>query len=517
MHALHDPSRPRREQHQTFEEALYQNLRAAPWWAASAALHVAVGLLCAALAGAPPEKALGVERIQAGMVTPPEPPPEEPPPENPPPPPPDAPPEVDESIIPLPNQHGVDTPEYSDTEAEGDPSDDPTAGRFDGPGMNDSIGVGSNAGGGGDPFGGGRKRRTRGTGVPAPFEDNVDRGLRWLAAHQSPDGRWDCDGYHARCQGSRCEGAGGPLHDVGVSGLSLLAFLGHGETHRSVKHGATVRAGLRYLKGTQDPEGCFGGRTGNHWIYDHCIGALAMAEAYGMTNSPLFKTSAQNGIDLVHRAQNPYMAWRYGLRPQDNDTSVTGWAVMALKSAQMSGLAVDPAAFDGVRTWLDKVTEPDYGRAGYTARGNGPARPQELLDRFPADKSESMTAVAVLSRIFSGANEGDPMVRKGADLCAKSPPLWDVAAGTIDYYYWYYGTLAMFQVGGQDWERWRAQLKPAVADTQYAKVGECREGSWDGADPWAAEGGRVYATAINTLTLEVYYRYDRVFGARRDR
>ena len=32
-------------------------------------------------------------------------------------------------------------------------------------------------------------------------------------------------------------------------------------------------------------------------------------------------------------------------------------------------------------------------------------------------------------------------------------------------------------------------------------------------DRWAYAGGRVYGTAINVLTLEVYYRYASVFGS----
>jgi len=30
-----------------------------------------------------------------------------------------------------------------------------------------------------------------------------------------------------------------------------------------------------------------------------------------------------------------------------------------------------------------------------------------------------------------------------------------------------------------------------------------------------AAGGRVYATALNCLSMEVYYRYPRVFGTKR--
>jgi hypothetical protein len=513
MHPLHAAPRPRGGHAVSFEEALYERLRAAPWWVASAAAHGILALVLAAFAGAPPEVARGVERLALSRVE------DLPPPEDPPPPPPEILPPPDappvETEIPLPEQDGVVTPEFSEVEAEGNPTDDRTAGPFEGEGVNTGIGIGGDAVGGGAPGGLGGRRKTKGTGVGRPFDNSVERGLDWLARHQSPDGRWDCDGFHARCRGSRCEGPGGPMHDVGVSGLALLAFLGYGETHRTEKHGATVRDGLRYLRGVQDAEGCFGPRTSQHWIYDHSIATLAMAEAFAMTGSPLFRGPAQNAVDLVHKAQNPYMAWRYGVRPQDNDTSVTGWAVMALKSAQMAGLRVDPAALEGARTWMDKVTEPEYGRAGYTARGNGPARPQNLMDRFPSDKSESMTAVAVLCRIFAGAAEGDAMVRKGAELCARTPPLHDAAAGTIDYYYWYYGTLAMFQVGGEPWKRWSDHLKPAVIDTQKVVAGDCRFGSWDAVDPWASDGGRVYSTAVNTMTLQIHYRYDRVFGARR--
>ena len=35
----------------------------------------------------------------------------------------------------------------------------------------------------------------------------------------------------------------------------------------------------------------------------------------------------------------------------------------------------------------------------------------------------------------------------------------------------------------------------------------CPRGSWDPDGRWGHEGGRIYATALAVLTLEVYYRY----------
>jgi Ca-activated chloride channel family protein len=383
---------------------------------------------------------------------------------------------------------------------------------FEGPGTNSDIGIGGGTGG----MFGGRRGGHRGLMLEggAATESSVEAGLEWLRNHQSPGGYWDGDGFEAMCRTNRCGGPGGPLFDPGLTGLSLLAFLGCGETHKTPRYGAVVRNGLKYLKGIQDAEGCFGGRTSGHFTYNHALATLSMAEAYGLTQSPLFKTSAQNGVNFILQSRNPYLAWRYGVRPQDNDTSVTGWMVMALKSARGAGLDVDPAAFEGAREWMNKVTEPEYGRAGYTARGNGPARPGELMDRFPPDRSESTTAVAVLTRILCGADREDAYVRMGSDLCLKSPPRWDEAAGTIDYYYWYFGTLAMFQVGGERWRAWNESMKSAIVDHQRTDRADDRYGSWDPVDPWARDGGRIYSTAVCTMCLEVYYRYARVCGAR---
>jgi len=39
------------------------------------------------------------------------------------------------------------------------------------------------------------------------------------------------------------------------------------------------------------------------------------------------------------------------------------------------------------------------------------------------------------------------------------------------------------------------------------------EGSWEPEDPWARDPGRVYATAINAVTPETYYRDGSAFRA----
>jgi hypothetical protein len=79
-------------------------------------------------------------------------------------------------------------------------------------------------------------------------------------------------------------------------------------------------------------------------------------------------------------------------------------------------------------------------------------------------------------------------------------------------YAWYYGTYAAFQIGGTTWKAWRGALGEAVVKSQ--RTDGDASGSWDPVGPWGYVGGRVYATAMQTLTLEVYYRYAPLLGGR---
>ena len=145
-------------------------------------------------------------------------------------------------------------------------------------------------------------------------------------------------------------------------------------------------------------------------------------------------------------------------------------------------------------------------------KGDTGARLAEAMGKF--QPTEAMTAAAVISRIFILGSKATnrPEILGGGNLLKQNPPKWDVKGGTIDMYYWYYGALAMFQLGGEYWKTWEPALRDALVATQHTEG--CEKGSWDPAGVWGGAGGRVYATAINTLTLEVYYRYSRILRDR---
>jgi hypothetical protein len=396
------------------------------------------------------------------------------------------------------------------------------------PGSNESLGVGGGGGGSGrhgGPFGGRDPLKPRPRGATRGTEGAVLAALKWLARHQGSEGGWGSETFQRQCSGGSCGGAGDSSYDTGVTSLALLAFLGGGYTplsknefpdpvdpQRTLRFGDTVKRGLQWLRMHQDPEGCVGER-GTKYMYNHAVAALCLSEAYGMTASQPLHEPAQKAIDFLVAAQNPGKGWRYSAQCGDNDTSVSGWAIMALKSAELSELTFPKkTAFDGALNWLNEVTTTNgYYRTGYISREDGkvyvPGK-NETWDDHPA-----LSAVSVMSRIFIQKDKNVPGLT-AVTLLASDLPAWKPSK--VDFYYWYYASLALFQYDGPDgamWKKWNEPMVNAIVPHQKGKVDGCRLGSWDPQDDrWGFEGGRVYAAAINALTLEVYYRYENVFG-----
>ncbi len=410
------------------------------------------------------------------------------------------------------NDETEDNEEFQ--KAERDSKDFTSDKPFKGQGHYDAIGAGA---GGGSRYGwrfGGRPNTVGRGGGDKGTEEAVLAALKWLARHQNADGSWSVKAYTRQCTQACAPNPGNEEFDAGVTGLSLLAFLGAGYTHFSrdvhdgIRFGDVVRKSLQWMMSHQDPEGCIGRRDINKYMYNHIICAMALSEAYGLTGSNLFKDQAQKGIDFIIAAQNPGKGWRYSAKCGDSDSSVTGWAVMALKSAELSGLSIPKTAYDGARAWYEEVTE-DTGRAVYIKYIG-----RRIVPGFNEDfeHHETMTAISVLSRILIDRNKGDARLAGGCDLLLKDRPKWD--GNSIDFYYWYFGSLAMFQFdgpAGPKWKAWNQNVKDALVGNQNAPASGCKAGSWEPVDRWSPEGGRVYATAINALTLEVYYRYPIVF------
>jgi hypothetical protein len=381
------------------------------------------------------------------------------------------------------------------------------------PSFGGPVGVGPATGG---PYIG-RTGRGKGTGGGGGHgvQPAVDAALRWLAGHQDEDGKWDCDQFmkHDDPALAVCDGPGNGVHDVGVTGLALLAFLGDGSTMRTGPYREQVKRAVLWLRDQQDPAtGRFGAAAAHDFLYDHAIAAYAMCEAFGLSGYSLLRAPAQRGLDYLAAHRNPYGVWRYQPRDGDGDTSVTGWCVMALAAGKHFGLLVDDAALKNAAVFLDAVTEPS-GRHGYTTAGQRSSRkPGEHGVRFPAERSEALTAVGLFARFFLGQDpKRTPAMQKAADLLLQQPPTWDEPGGRVDHYAWYYASYALFQMGGSHWRAWQKRLEPTLLQAQRRDPKQRNlHGSWDPACAWGDDGGRVYSTAILALCLQANYRYSRL-------
>ena len=333
-----------------------------------------------------------------------------------------------------------------------------------------------------------RAKLAESEGGNAASEKAVEEGLRWLAKHQEKSGAWSLNAFS---QVDDCDGQCGNQglnSDVGGTGFGLLPFLGAGYTHRNGKYKNTVQKGLDWLIADQTKEGTFQNCLAGT-LYAHGVASIALCEAYAMTKDPKLKAPAQRAIDYIVMAQHQGGGWRYG-PGQAGDTSVTGWQVIALRSAQQGGLKIPRSVFTKVSVYLDSV-QTDKAGSGYRYMPG-------------ARITDAMIAEGLLCRIYTSSKLRRGELRAGVEYLQEHLPS---IGGEL--YYDYYATQVLHHYGGEPWDEWNHVMRDLLIEAQ-ATEGHAR-GSWAPQGGHDSSGGRVYATSLALLTLEVYYRHKRAF------
>jgi hypothetical protein len=351
-------------------------------------------------------------------------------------------------------------------------------------------------------------------------EEAIEYGLEFLARIQLPDGSWSFTNFK---QGYEGAGRGSINSDTAATGLVLMAFLGAGYDHFDARYETVVRKGLDYLLTNQKESGelyvardKFANETTR--FYSHGIASIALCEAYGLTSDTKLREPAQRALDFLIREQaKPRGGWRYS-RVSDrkekypkeddkkrdaraeSDISVTGWAMMALKSGKISQLKVPDEAFERIEVFLSKAqVSPQDGS-------------QYIYNPFSLERrgtNPTVTSVGLLMRRYLGWNRKNKDLVRGADyLMANLPAVGTPDNPKRDTYYWYYATQVMRHMEGEHWRTWKERLMPMLRESQITE-GKFA-GSWSPTSPvpdkWARHGGRIYVTAMNLLSLEVDYR-----------
>ena len=333
----------------------------------------------------------------------------------------------------------------------------------------------------------GKQAALRKYGGTGDSEQAVNSGLKWIASVQQKDtGAWSF-GQVGNA------GSAGSMNttDMGATALSLLCFLGAGHTHdQEGPYQLVVKRGLTYLfeNVVRDFNGAdFRGRAqGNSGMYVQGIATICICEASAMAPKDReLRKLAVEAVRFIERAQDPVGGgWRYQPR-EPGDTSVVGWQIMALQSAKSSRIRIDNDTMRDARQFLRSVSIDE---------GSGYAYMPNRLTEKP-----SMTAVGLLCRMYMGWNRDHPALVRGVNRLATIGP------SRTDIYYNYYAAQVMHHFGGEHWDRWNAEMRPLLVESQVKKGPGA--GSWDVTDPHGSGGGRIYQTALSILTLEVYYRH----------
>jgi len=309
----------------------------------------------------------------------------------------------------------------------------------------------------------------------------VALGLQWIARQQNGDGSWSFSN----------EKAG--------TALALMAFLGAGQTHQVGKYKDQVAHGVKFLLSQQQDDGNLG-RGGNNWImYTHGQGAIALCELFAMTGEESLREPAQRAIDFIVKAQYTDGGWRYDPNTPNaqGDTSVVGWQLMALVSARHAQLDVPDYTLNRIEDFLETVQRSTDETGQQAAVGSRYAYKRGDAATAP------MTAEALLCCQYLGWPDTHPAFRSAASYFVEQhPPRQD----HLEFYYWYYATQVLHHLGGPQWEAWNEQMREALVHTQQLEGADA--GSWHHrGGEGHNDAGPLYATALATCILEVYYRH----------
>jgi len=338
-----------------------------------------------------------------------------------------------------------------------------------------------------------RLKRLASQGGNEACEEAVLKGLRWLKQTQNADGSWERANSEA------------------MTGLALLAFLGHCETPLSEEFGDCVLKAITYLVdfSVKNKGYLTNNLAATGGVYEHAMATYALAEAYtfcskiGIDNIPNLKESVEKATNIIIAGQHPSGGWAYGYIQSggnNGDVSISGWQVQALKAANHTGIE-----FRDMRRCIDKALDylvtcqAEGGGFGYTAQ-----KKPNTGTHF------ALTGVGVLShQMWNKGNARE--ARNGLNYIKNNPGIaWtkEERKNTHgDIYAAYYECQAMMNAGGNDWLDYNKTFRDPILSNQASN------GTWPatqdahhglgGAGGWNLH----YRTCLCILMLEVYYRF----------
>jgi hypothetical protein len=184
--------------------------------------------------------------------------------------------------------------------------------------------------------------------------------------------------------------------------------------------------------------------------------------------------------------------------------SVSGWNLMALRSARLNGAPVPAGAVAKAIGFVNRCYNGGTGHIGPepSTWHNWPSFNYQAGTVLAPHNAHGPSAVGLFCRELCGYHDdeinrrcaGFVMGWAGQSLQGATSP----GRHSANEYITYYASNAMFQLGGRYWEQFAPMLYTHLIAHQRD------DGSWNA--PSAAQYGQVYSASIYVLSLTVSYR-----------
>ncbi len=311
-----------------------------------------------------------------------------------------------------------------------------------------------------------------------PVDRAIDKALAWLASQQDKTGAWHGD-HRQR-------------DSTAVTSLAVMAFLAKGHTPGVGPYGDRLSLAVDFILASQQKNGLLvHGHTGKGPMYNHNISTLMLSEVSGMVD-PARQAKVDRALGRalkvilaaqdVRKDRSHRGGWRYQHTSKDSDISVTGWAVMALRSARNNGAAVPREAIKEAVEFIMNCRQRDGGFAYQPGGSSGLGR----------------TGTALLCLELTGHHRDRAALGAGDYILKHIPNRW--GQDRFFCYAMYYASQATFQLGGRYWERFGSHMYELFLKAQR------EDGSWPEGSGGENEAGRTYSTAMSVLAMSVSYR-----------
>ena len=329
--------------------------------------------------------------------------------------------------------------------------------------------------------------------ITAESEAAVERGLRWLAANQGPEGNWGSN-------------------DLGLVAVGGLAFLSAGHMPGIGEHGEACERALSYVVKNAKPSGLLNIADGRRDTYNHGLATFVLGQAYGMTSDARVGKALDRALKLIARMQGPVGGWGYEAKPQDGDLSLSVMQAKALRSAVDSGFEIPPSVIEKAIVNV---------RGHYTPQGGNPNRPEAELRKIPGQFTYSkgggnptvaMAAAGVVCLQefghYADWRIAKSMERVTTDIAKIKPAKAHNGQMPFDAYTLNYVGQSLYQVGGPGWKQHYPALRDALVGSQVIDPkNPANDGKWAAGNHVSGKPGDLYGTAVAVFVLSIPNRY----------